>query len=592
MTTNGSKEGRVKKSIALAVSVALLAPSLTFAQATVETPTVRRIAPANPGNGSSSSVADKRAPLGANSSANSTNISGISSANPRAVRPVDAALLSSEEQTKARFINMLRSNPEIVTSRINLDAAQYTKDAASAAFYPKISIGANASSSSTVTNRQSTDITVRQPIFTAGRLTAKMKSAETQGTIAEGDFSKTVQDVVLDGFLAHSNLSRMGLLVQASRAAERAVAELLVLEQRRVELGGAGITDAQFAKARYAVTLDRLANYEGQQEEARATYFRYFGAYPEGYSIPELEVTPDMAPKNVDDAVAKALFTNPEIRSNESKITKSRYDYDAESAAQYPSVDLVGIQQFFGETDPFTGKDSDSSVNLRLSYSAFSGGEQVAKVNQAAAAVETRRAQLAAARLRTEESVRFQWGKWIAGMERAKTLRTAYGDSLQVFKNRKRLRDFGRETVIVMLDAQVEYFNVLIAYINAVFDARDASFRLMHAMGQMMPANGSEALWFARFFSKNSERARLEASLKETETIASSPSDAGIAEKLGITVDKKELQEASRFTLTPAQRLELEKGRAQGPKPVSSDGEQGVKPSLRTAPGLDPRFVQ
>lgn len=566
---NGSVENGLKlRSLVCALGmIGLALPGLVAAQASVEAPAVK-VTPA----------AKKAAPLGSN---------------PRVVKSSDPSYtLSVEDQAKSRFLTMLRTNPEIVTSRINLDAAQYTKDAASSAFYPKISIGANASSSSTVTNRQSTDITVRQPVFTAGRLTARMKSAETQGSIAEGDFSKTVQDVVLDSFIAHSNLSRMSLLVEASRAAERAVAELLALEQRRVELGGAGITDAQFAKARYAVTLDRLANYEGQLEEARATYFRYFGVYPEGYSIPELEVTPDMMPKAVDEAVAKALFSNPEIRTNESKITKSRHDLDAENASLYPSVDLVGIQQFFGETDPFTGKDSDSSINFRLSYNAFSGGEQVAKINQAAAAVETRRAQLAAARLRTEESVRFQWGKWIAGQERAKTLRTAYGDSLQVFKNRKRLRDFGRETVIVMLDAQVEYFNVLIAYVNATFDARDAGFRLVHATGQMMPASGSEGLWFARFFSKNSERARLEASLKETENIASSPSDAGIAEKLGIAVDKKTIQDASRFTLTPAQRLELERNRPKAPQVKNTEGEKGVVPSLRTAPALDPRFVQ
>ncbi|MCE2744989.1 MAG: TolC family protein [Burkholderiales bacterium] len=509
----------------------------------------------------------------------------------RRIAPSEAANMSKEELTKVRFLNMLRTNPEIVTSRINVNASQFIEDGARAAYFPRITVGANASSSSTVTNRQSTDITVTQPLYTAGRITARVKAAETDGTIADGQFVKTIQDVVLEGFLASSTLSRNALLVEASRAAEAAVAQLLALEERRVELGGSGITDAQFAKARLAVTRDRLVNFEGQFEEARATYFRYFGAYPEGYNVPELEIQRNMLPQLVDEAVTKALFSNPEIRVAESQIVKARHNYTAEDASLYPSLNLVGIQQFFGEPDPFTGDRTDSSVNLRLQYSAFSGGEQVARVNQAAATIDTRRAQLSAARLRVEESVRFQWGKWAAGQSRAQTLRGAYADSLQVFKNRKRLRDFGRETVIVMLDAQVEYFNVLIAYINAVFDARDASFRLMHAMGLMLPTPGAEADWFALFFSKNPERERLESSLKDTADIASSPADQKIAEKLGLDVSQAEVEKAAGFVLTPAQRLEIEK-RSERSRLQGTTAEKQLSPTLKPAPVLDPRFYR
>lgn len=519
------------------------------------------------------------------------NVKGAADQRPRLIKPVEVASMSIEAQSKMRFLNMLRSNPEIVTSRINVTASDYIEDGARAAYYPKISVGANASSSSTVTNRQSTDITVRQPIFTAGRIGARVDAAMADGVIADGQFNKTVQDVVLDAFIAHSTLSRNSLLVEASRAAESAVAQLLALENKRVELGGSGITDAQFAKARLAVTQDRLVNYEGQFEEARATYFRYFGAYPEGYNIPELEIKRSMLPPTVDDAVSKAVFANPEIRIAETQITKARHTYKAEDASLFPSLDLVGIQQYFGEKDPFTGKDSDSSVNVRLSYSAFSGGEQVARVNQAAATIDTRRAQLAAARLKVEESVRFQWGKYTAGQGRSTTLRAAYGDSLAVFKNRKRLRDFGRETVIVMLDAQVEYFNVLIAYINAVFDARDAGFRLMHAMGQFMPTAGSEADWFGQFFATETERARLEKSLEATADIASSPADQEIAKKLGLEVNQSQVQDASKFVLTPAQKLEVQRDTEKS-RVGSTPTEKELKPSLRRAPVLDPRFYR
>lgn len=91
----------------------------------------------------------------------------------RRIQPAQAANMSKEELTKVRFLNMLRTNPEIVTSRINVNASQFIEDGARAAYFPRITVGANASSSSTVTNRQSTDITVTQPIYTAGRTSGR-----------------------------------------------------------------------------------------------------------------------------------------------------------------------------------------------------------------------------------------------------------------------------------------------------------------------------------------------------------------------------------------------------------------------------------
>ena len=142
-----------------------------------------------------------------------------------------------------------------------------------------------------------------------------------------------------------------------------------------------------------------------------------------------------------------------------------------------------------------------------------------------------------------------------------------------------------------MLDAQVEYFNVLIAYINAVFDARDASFRLMHAMGLMMPTPGAEGDWFELFFSKTPERERLESSLKDTADIASSPADQKIAEKLGLDVSQTEVEKAAGFVLTPAQRLEVEKS-SERSRVQGSTTEKELRPTLKPAPVLDPRFYR
>ena len=143
-----------------------------------------------------------------------------------------------------------------------------------------------------------------------------------------------------------------------------------------------------------------------------------------------------------------------------------------------------------------------------------------------------------------------------------------------------------------MLDAQVEYFNVLIAYINAVFDARDAGFRLMHATGLLMPTAGAEGDWVAMFFSKNPERARLESSLKDTANIANSPADQNIAEKLGLSADSPQPNEASGVSLTPAPALGVGENKPRKGRVPGSEEEKTTRPTLKPAPILDPRFYR
>jgi ketosteroid isomerase-like protein len=75
------------------------------------------------------------------------------------------------------------------------------------------------------------------------------------------------------------------------------------------------------------------------------------------------------------------------------------------------------------------------------------------------------------------------WNQYQKGLERLKLLEEASETSRRVMEGRKRLRDAGRETVLAVLDAEVEYYGVLANKVNAMIDARLGSYRLLHAIG-------------------------------------------------------------------------------------------------------------
>lgn len=498
----------------------------------------------------------------------------------------DITRLTGRDVVRQRFINMLQANPDISAARVSTLSTEFGRDAAMAGFYPKLSVGANANSSSTISNRQSTDITVRQPLYSGGRLTARLRTAEMDAQLAFSNLDRITQDTVLEALIAHVQLQRQALLVRAAKGGLDAVTDLLKLEERRLELGGGGVTDAQFAKARGAVAADRLATFEGQLDEAKAAYLRYFFQLSDPLQLPELEVASKSINGTLEEMVRRALEVNPQITQSELQITRARFNYEAEFAALYPTVELVGVQQFFKERDPFTGREQDSSINLRFNYAAFSGGEQTAKIGRAAAEVDAQRVQQASARLKVEEGVRLQYGRRIAALNRAKTLEAATDDALSVFRNRKRLRDFGRETAIAMLDAQVEYFNVLIAYLNSVFDARIANLRLLHAIGEMRPT-ADPGPWVESFFSRSSERIKLDRRLKASEEVARAKTERSLADELGIQVDPATAERAERYFLSPDTELRLNK-RQPSRAPGGSTKEKGTAPNLRYSTDLAP----
>jgi adhesin transport system outer membrane protein len=76
----------------------------------------------------------------------------------------------------------------------------------------------------------------------------------------------------------------------------------------------------------------------------------------------------------------------------------------------------------------------------------------------------------------------------INGRERLDLLADAANISKTVMEDRKKLRDAGKETALSVLDAEVEYYGVLANKINAMFDTRIGSYRLLATMGKLTPA--------------------------------------------------------------------------------------------------------
>jgi hypothetical protein len=164
------------------------------------------------------------------------------------------------------------------------------------------------------------------------------------------------------------------------------------------------------------------------------------------------------------------------------------------------------------------------------------------------AEVENQEAKLEGVKLNLFELTSASWSRTVSGRERERQLMEAVSTSGQAFRGRRRLLEFGRDTLPQVLDAQLEYYNLLFDYVDAVFDLRVNELRLARTTGELRidPEGGNE--WVDRVFGAPSRTVLTEDGLLSGPCLASNSTCASEAR-----VDRSE--NAQTVTLRRAERL-------------------------------------
>ena len=155
-----------------------------------------------------------------------------------------------------------------------------------------------------------------------------------------------------------------------------------------------------------------------------------------------------------------------------------------ERAGFSPSLDLVAAHTNARNVQQIAQKE-ETSVVLRMNWNLFSGFETTSRARAAVNEREEQRQRELVAKNRVIEMIRVNWNQVINGKERVELLDSAAGIARDVMEDRKRLRDAGKEPALAVLDSEVEYYGVLANKVNAIFDTRINSYKLLSAMGEL-----------------------------------------------------------------------------------------------------------
>ena len=416
-----------------------------------------------------------------------------------------AAVLANPLEVELR--NLLDNHPGLKAARLTSAAAGDRVRAATGALYPKLTLAGDAgkediSSTSysnfatseksipqdSLLNRRKLSLVAELNLFNGGRDSATIRLAETETAIQEANLKALTQDVLLESLVAYLQMARFQTLIGLAKLNEQTTQQQLELEAKRVDGGGGIAVDVLQARTRLQIVRERRVFYEQGLRDAMANYEQVFGRAPDVLTLQDLQYFEQQLPKTIADATTRGIEKSARLQAAVLQIEKSKSLIEMEKSGFMPKLDLVALQGKDRNAMQLANRE-EKSVLLRLNWQLFSGGETMARMSAAVKDSEEAFERDALARNKVREAIRISWNQVINGSERLELLDSAAGISRDVMNNRKRLRDAGKESAVIVLDAEVEYFGVLFNKVNAMYDTRIGSYRLLASMGELSPEN-------------------------------------------------------------------------------------------------------
>ena len=395
---------------------------------------------------------------------------------------------ANELQGELRYLR--ENHPLLKASQFALDAAEQRRKASYSGYFPKITVTADkgneeiTTTSTTDYDRERFGISIEQNLYNGGKTKAGVSVAEIDRRMKDLERKSVSQDVTLEALIAYLQVLRNRLLIGLAEANEVITMTQLDMEQKRVQKGSGIAVDEMQAATRLQIVRERKVFYEQGMRDALAAYEQVFGREPDLNSLQDLDNFTAALPAELEQAIQKGLNGNPKLVLTQLQAERADKTIAVERSAWFPTVDLVASQNREEKVGGIPSKDEDSVV-LKFSWNFMTGLETYRRSKAASFDYyESQEREKNTAR-RTTESIRLSWNQYQKGLERLKLLEDAASSSRQVMEGRKKLRDAGKETVLAVLDAEVEYFGVLANMVNAMVDARLGSYRLLHAVGEL-----------------------------------------------------------------------------------------------------------
>jgi outer membrane protein len=304
-------------------------------------------------------------------------------------------------------------------------------------------------------------ITLTQPLLRKANYEA-FRQGELQAQLAELQFKLAEQDLLVRISKGYFDVLQAQDVLASVRAQKDAFAQQLAQADRSFNVGVSPITDVNEAQSRYDLTLaQEIAALNDLEVKRRTLEKSVKTRLPELATLDEAAMVDLLHNDQLGTLVERAPNDALQVAIGQTTEQIARRDVDKESAAHWPTVDLVASKSenehtSYGATGPLTTRQT--AVGVEVSLPLFQGGAVSSRAREAAANLERTRDELETAR----RQATFDAGQAMLGVQSGLAMNRALKQALrsnevQVRSTRRGL-EVGVRTRVDVLNAEQQLY--------------------------------------------------------------------------------------------------------------------------------------
>ena len=259
-------------------------------------------------------------------------------------------------------------------------------------------------------NSGAAELVISQPLYTGGKTTADVRSAEARIRAGREALRGAEGDVILAVIQAYSDVIRDQRSLDVRQTSLQVLVDQLKETEARQRAGEVTRTDVAQAQAQLAAERALYASAQGQLQISRTEYATVVGRNP-GELAPE----PDLPgiPSDVAQAFDIAEEINPELHQAKHNEEVSRAAVVSARATYRPTLSLRGTLGYTGALAPFDRRNYDRAVTGEAVFNAplFTSGLDKSLIRQALDQNTSDRISIEAARRTVVQNLANAWNQ-------------------------------------------------------------------------------------------------------------------------------------------------------------------------------------
>jgi outer membrane protein len=336
-------------------------------------------------------------------------------------------------------------------------------------------------------------ITAVQPLYTGGRVTAKIDAAKADILAERENLRRTEIGVLQSVVGAYLDVRRDTEALAIARDNVNVLQHELDETSARFDAGQLTRTDVAQSQARLALAKSQTATAQATLAVSRAAYAAVVGQAP-GDLAPEPAIDP-LLPADVDSAFDAADRDNPQVRQADYAEEASAARLAEAKAQTRPSVQLQGQYGYVGEQEGISSSfgaipsglqsERGGSIAVQATAPIFTGGLTSSQIRQAAAQDDESRIAVDAAKRQVQQATAQAWSQLLGARANLVSDQEQVKSDQVAFEGVSAEQKVGLRTVLDVLNAQQELETSQLSLVGARHDEYVAAAAVLAAVGAL-----------------------------------------------------------------------------------------------------------